>query len=332
MRTIKEDIQYKNSIVLESVIEPHMRKLIDQLNKTGTNPKDLISELYIALDKIDASRVRVIYDPKDHKREIDNMLGDMRYMIFAIKNDEIQFVSDVTGMRNRDIIFIPRNPGDKLDDQWRLAGRCFISDARNKFKSKAKRLECFLDADELWVVDLKHMFTSQMRVDRAERQKGSWENTPEFYAQWLEKNLKRYKDKINKLRASSGASFEEVTNKFNAFTKKVTEFIAKYNTYLGSVVGYRDNSIENKTHELMNVMRDCFTYMMRAIDYKENLNNYESELARYSKETGRDPEDFSFYKSSIARAAEYYNERIRNFNENLEKGEALYKECIELLK
>lgn len=316
MRTIKESLEY-DDIICESLFEKHMKKVVDQLVKFGHKPKELFSMLCFKVDKIDASRVRVIHDPEDSMSKIIKSMEEPSDVIFAIKDG---FVCCVwTSSPRNGWIWLPTHISHKETplDSW--ASRRdnplykWYDSGRRSIKSEARMLEY---ADEVWIVDAKGVLSKRvLQKERADAKYGRWENTPEFYAKVLEQNLERYKKKIQMIRMDKGSLFEKVVKDIEEFVPKVTALLFDMHKNIGQGEWGSNHRISEHISELNRITSNFFYILNKIVQNKKS-----------HEEWNRNGYSASTYHLRA------YNEELDSLRESIVKSQKMYDDILEMIK
>ena len=199
MRTLKEEIRIEKELEMltESVVEKHAQKLIDQLKRYGYSAKDLFKIANVAWDKIDASRVKVYRDPSDNSeiKEYTECVKDDKCIVFGVLNDQVGVM-----FYRGNITYLPTNDehkGKMFNSLEMRNGSEFWKYDNNQRSIQTKAKDMLRIADEVWVFNTNgKLNTFELKKSREISQKDAWDNTPEFYAEWLRKNIQKYKKKL----------------------------------------------------------------------------------------------------------------------------------------
>ena len=301
MRTLKEEIRIENELemITESVIEKHLQKLIEQLKRYGYPAKELFKIAPVAWDKIDASRVTVYRDPSD-KSEIKEYTGyvkDDNYVVFGILNDQAGVM-----FYKGNITYLPtdvRHKGKMLSSWDMRSGSEFWRRDNSQRSIKTKAEDMLSIADEVWVINLKgKLDTKELKRSRVVSQQGVWENTPEFYAEWLKKNVQKYKKKIEIIRAQKNDDFvplsEKVMQVMEAISKEMIDMHKNseygqwgYNSdlrYALSRINSRCQYAFNQLDDILRAKRDLEEAKRAVIEYGErSTSSAENYISSYSE-------------------------------------------------
>ena len=322
MRTLKEEIRIENELemITESVIEKHLQKLIEQLKRYGYPAKELFKIAPVAWDKIDASRVTVYRDPSD-KSEIKEYTGyvkDDNYVVFGILNDQAGVM-----FYKGNITYLPtdvRHKGKMLSSWDMRSGSEFWRRDNSQRSIKTKAEDMLSIADEVWVINLKgKLDTKELKRSRVVSQQGVWENTPEFYAEWLKKNVQKYKKKIEIIRAQKNDDFvplsEKVMQVMEAISKEMIDMHknSEYGQWgYNSDLRYALSRINSRCQYAFNQLDD----ILRA---KRDLEEAKRAVIEYGE---RSPSSAENYISSYS---ERYNSNIQALKSRLQEIEEMFE-------
>lgn len=192
MLTIKQDI-FESQNIFEAVIDDNIRSLINQVKNSGNKNfdlRDLFKRFTVKIDQIDPSILRVFNLKKSSELKTAEKLytkskNDNKSILFFVK-DGIVLYSFFLG--NLKLI-----PSKEYPDEYSIL--------KWEKPTKAKLFEI---STEVWVLNTEKISTSQLKRDRYNAKLGIWENTPEFYKQVKEQNIKRYKAAKTNMNISSG--------------------------------------------------------------------------------------------------------------------------------
>ena len=334
MRTLKEEIRIENELemITESVIEKHLQKLIEQLKRYGYPAKELFKIAPVAWDKIDASRVTVYRDPSD-KSEIKEYTGyvkDDNYVVFGILNDQAGVM-----FYKGNITYLPtdvRHKGKMLSSWDMRSGSEFWRRDNSQRSIKTKAEDMLSIADEVWVINLKgKLDTKELKRSRVVSQQGVWENTPEFYAEWLKKNVQKYKKKIEIIRAQKNDDFvplsEKVMQVMEAISKEMIDMHKNseygqwgYNSdlrYALSRINSRCQYAFNQLDDILRAKRDLEEAKRAVIEYGERSpSSAENYISSYSE---RYNSNIQALKSRLQEIEEMYDEYKQEKENHIEK-------------
>ena len=323
MRTLKEEIRLENEleIIIESVVEKHLQKLINQLKRYGYSVKELFKIAPVAWDKIDASRVTVYRDPSDKSeiKEYTSCVKDDNYIVFGVLNDQVGvmfYKGYVTYLPTND-----KHKGKALNSWDIRSGSEFWRNDNGQRSIKTKAEDMLSVADEVWVINTKgKLNTHELKRSRVVAQQGVWDNTPEFYAKWLENNIQKYKKKIAVIRAQKNDDFVPLSEK----VMKVIELASKemLDMHKNSEYGqWGYNS--NLRYALSRINSKC-QYAFNQLDDILRAKHDLEEAKRNVKEFGdRSPQSAENYISSYS---ERYNSNIQALKSRLQEIEEMFEE------
>lgn len=309
MRTIKESLEYDN-IICEALFEKHMKKIVDQLDKLGIKPKSLFSACGFMVDKIDASRVRVIHDPEDSMSKIVKAMEDNDYVVFAVKDDLV-----CCAWIKSHWVFLPTKK-DHTFDSWASRRDSPLYDWHESGRSIKAQSRIVEHADEVWIVNAKGVLSKrELQNERSKAKYGVWENTPEYYAKVLKQNLERYKKKIHMMRMEKGSLFEKVVKDIEEFIPKVTALLFDMHKNIGQGKWGSNYRISENISEL-NRLATNFLYSLNRI--VQNKKSHE--------EWNRDGYSTSTYNLKA------YNEELDSLRESIVKAQKMYDDILEMIK
>jgi hypothetical protein len=309
MLTIKESLEYDN-IICEALFEKHMKKIVDQLDKLGIKPKALFSACGFMVDKVDASRVRVIHEPEESIKKIREVMEDNDYVVFAIKDDLV-----CCAWIKSHWVFLPTKKGHTFDS-WASRRESPLYDWYESARSIKGQSRMVEHADEVWIVNAKGVLSKkELQNERSKAKYGVWENTPEYYAKVLEQNLARYKKKIQLMRMEKGSLFEKVVKDIEEFIPKVTTLLFDMHKNIGLGKWGSSHRISENISEL-NRLATNFLYSLNRI--VQNKKSHE--------EWNRDGYSASTYNLRA------YNEELDSLRESITKAQKLYNDILEMIK
>lgn len=323
MRTLKEEIRIENEleIIIESVIEKHLQKLIDQLKKYGFSVKELFKIAPVAWDKIDASRVTVYRDPSDKSeiKEYTDFVKDDNCVVFGILNGQVGVM-----FYNGNITYLPTDAKHKgkLLNSWdiRVGSEYWRRDNRQR-SIKTKAEDMLKISDEVWVIDTKgKLKTKELKRSRVVAQQGVWDNTPEFYAEWLKKNIQKYKKKIEVIRAQKNDDFiplsEKVMQLMDLISKEMIDMHknSEYGQWgYNSDLRYDLSRINSQCHYAFGQLDD----ILRA---KHDLEEAKKNIKDYGEHSPGSAENY------ISTYSQRYNSNIQALKSRLQEIEEMFDE------
>lgn len=344
MRTIKEEIEIGKifeEMVFEAVFERHMNMVINQFKKYSSDPnkdiKTLFKKLGFAVDKVDASRIKVFYNiDREAEREIENALDDKTKAIFClIRNPEDSqvHVAGVYVPKFKDVrgetewIYFPTKEGVALGF-W----ECTRNNPLHNYteKSKKNRIKTFKHCCEVWIVDMGDALSiAELQRQRKNAQYGVWQNTPEFYAQVAKKNIERYKQLAAKIRMEKGSDFDLMMKQADEMVKKLYEVMMDMHANMGEGEWGRNEHLSY----LASNFNDYVTRMLQRIQYVlSRQKDYEKEKSQYEKYKKGHPEIDSDDIYGIGYYLKSYREAIKDVNDYREESQKYYDSLKEGIK
>lgn len=323
MRTLKEEIRIENELemIIESVVEKHLQKLIDQLKRYGYSVKELFRIAPVAWDKIDASRVTVYRDPSDKSeiKEYTSCVKDDNYIVFGVLNDQVGVM-----FYKGNITYLPtdaKHKGKALNSWDIRSGSEFWRNDNSQRSIKTKAEDMLSIADEVWVINIKgKLNTQELKRSRVVAQQGVWDNTPEFYAKWLENNIQKYKKKIAVIRAQKNDDFVPLSEK----VMKAMELISKemVDMHKNSEYGQWGYNSDLR-YALSRINSRCqyaFNHLDDILRAKHDLEDAKKTVKEYGD---RSPQSAENYISSYS---ERYNSNIQALKSRLQEIEEMFEE------
>lgn len=323
MRTLKEEIRMENELEMltESVVEKHLQKLIDQLKRYGYPAKDLFKIAPVAWDKIDASRVTVYRDPSDKSeiKEYTDCVKDENYAVFGILNDQVGVM-----FYKGNITYLPtdnKHRGKMLSSWDMRSGSEFWRKDNSQRSIKTKAEDMLSIADEVWVIDIKgKLNTQELKRSRVVAQQGVWENTPEFYAEWLKKNIQKYKKKIEVIRAQKNDDFVPLSEKVMQIMELISkEMIDMHKNSEYGQWGY-NSDLRYALSRINSRCQYAFNQLDDILRAKRDLEEAKRAVIEYGE---RSPQSAENYISSYS---ERYNSNIQALKSRLQEIEEMYDE------
>lgn len=308
MITIKESIDNDiriSQMLTEALFEKHMQRIINQFIECGANPKDLFSILPIAFDKLDASHIKVYRDTKDKECEkaIIKALEDQN-IVFGIKNGLVCVAIHNVYSKNWRTYYLPTKQGD-IFGTWSCMTHNPINLSQRSHSAR-KFASDLRDADEVWIVNTSKLGTTHIQNDRSKAQTGVWKNTPEFYAKVLENNLKRYKDKIAKMRSNDDKPFEEISKQIEEALEKSMKLLI--DTHKNCGPGQYGSNYQIKS-AIMTANSEAQRLVSKLGDVVDEKRDYEA--AKSHEEAWRDS---GYAAKNYQRAIQYAKQQLEDFN------------------
>ena len=296
MLTIKQDI-IDSSLLFEAVIDDNIRKLINQVKQSGKpkamdDLKALFKTLEIKIDKLDPSVLRT-YDLKDSdEKKIAEKLYDKakttECACFFLKDGVVY----VCFYNNNFKIIKSKDVEDNYDVK-----KVIIGEGWGKFTKPA----LFKHADEMWVINRSKISSNALKRERYEAKLGMWENTPKFYEQVKEQNLRRYKAAIAKAKAAKGD--------IKKFYDKFLEVQEKYSNYLTTITP--EVIFNRRNCALRNAMDSADYYIRSLFNDITDIASSLDDIKSYGQESYLIRE----YNRNENRFNDDYDKVIQNFNE-----------------
>lgn len=308
MITIKESINNDTCIsqmLTEALFEKHMQRIVNQFTELGANPKDLFSALQVAFDKLDASHVKVYRDTEDKECEkaIIKALEEQN-VVFGIKNGLVCVAIHNVYDKNWRIYYLPTKKGDVFGT-W----SCMMHnplDLSQRSRSSRKFATELRKADEVWIVNTSKLGTTHIQADRSNAQTGVWTNTPEFYAKVLENNLKRYKNKIAKMRSNDDKPFEEISKQIEEALEKSMKLLIETHKNCGP--GQYGANYQIKS-AIMSANSEAQRLVSKLGDIVDEKRDYEA-----AKELEGAWRDSGYAAKNYQRAIQYAKQQLEDFN------------------
>ena len=323
MRTLKEEIRIENELEMltESIIEKHLQKLIDQLKRYGYSAKELFKIAPVAWDKVDASRVTVYRDPSDKSeiKEYTDCVKDENCLVFGILNDQVGVM-----FYKGNITYLPtdaKHKGKMLSSWDMRSGSEFWRKDNSQRSIKTKAEDMLSIADEVWVINIKgKLNTNELKRSRTISQQGVWDNTPEFYGEWLKKNIQKYKKKIEIIRAQKNDDFiplsERVMQIMEIISKEMIDMHknSEYGQWgFNGDLRYTLGRINSRCQYAFNGLDDILRAKHDLEDAKKSIKDF-GEYSRGSAE------------NYISTYSERYNSNIRALKSRLQEIEEMFEE------
>lgn len=323
MRTIKEEIKIEQEfeILTESVVEKHLQKLIDQLKRYGYSAKELFKIAPVAWDKIDASRVTVYRDPSDKSeiKEYTNCVKDDKYVVFGILNDQVGVM-----FYKGNITYLPTDNKHKgkMLGSWDM--RCdseFWRKDNYQRSIKTKAEDMLSIADEVWVINIKgKLDTQELKRSRNISQQGAWDNTPEFYAEWLKKNIQKYKKKIEVIRAQKSDDFVPLSEKVMQVMELISkEMIDMHKNSEYGQWGY-NSDLRYSLSRINSRCQYAFNQLDDILRSKQDLEGAKRNVKEYGERSPGSAENY------ISTYSERYNSDIQALKSRLQEIEEMFEE------
>lgn len=323
MRTLKEEIRIENELemITESVVEKHLQKLIDQLKRYGYSAKELFKIAPVAWDKIDASRVTVYRDPSDKSeiKEYTNCVKDDNYVVFGILNDQAGVM-----FYKGNITYLPTDPRHKYKtlNSWDMrSGSEFWRKDNSQRSIKTKAEDMLSIADEVWVINTKDKLdTKELKRSRVVSQQGVWDNTPEFYADWIKKNIQKYKKKIEVIRAQKSDDFVPLSEKVMQVMELISkEMIDMHKNSEHGHWGY-NSDLRYALSRINNKCQYAFSQLDDILRAKHDLEDAKKTIKDFGERSPGSAENY------ISTYSERYNSNIQALKSRLQEIEEMFEE------
>lgn len=323
MRTLKEEIRIENELEMltESIIEKHLQKLIDQLKKYGYSAKELFKIAPVAWDKIDASRVTVYRDPSDKSeiKEYTDCVKDENCLVFGILNDQVGVM-----FYKGNITYLPtddKHKGKMLSSWDMRSGSEFWRKDNSQRSIKTKAEDMLSIADEVWVINTKgKLNTQELKRSRAVSKQGVWDNTPEFYADWLKKNIQKYKKKIEVIRAQKSDDFVPLSEKVMQTMELISkEMIDMHKNSEYGQWGY-NSDLRYALSRINNKCQYAFSQLDDVLRAKHDLEDAKRNIKDFGERSPGSAENY------ISTYSERYNSNIRALKSRLQEIEEMFEE------
>lgn len=323
MRTLKEEIRIENELEMltESVIEKHLQKLIEQLKRYDYSAKEIFKIAPVAWDKIDASRVTVYRDPSDKSeiKEYTDCVKDDNYIVFGILNDQVGVM-----FYKGNITYLPtdaRHKGKMLNSWDMRSGSEFWRKDNSQRSIKTKAEDMLSIADEVWVINIKgKLNTHELKRSRVVSQQGIWDNTPEFYAEWLRKNIQKYKKKIEVIRAQKNDDFVPLSEKVMQVMGVISkEMIDMHKNAEHGQWGY-NSDLRYSLSRINNKCQYAFSNLDDILRAKHDLEGAKRIAKDFGERSAGSEENY------ISTYSQRYNSNIQALKSRLQEIEEMFEE------
>lgn len=283
MRTFNENENIE--ILNEAVMERHLLAFIKQLSKDGLSLKDVFGKVPdFNIAEMDGSRVKV-YDYVDDKlmKDIKKKIKALGYIFFGILNDKVTIVL----INNRDVVFVPfRKQGNDSTYSVQRENPLYYNVYSRESKTDIldKKVDALSKCDEIWEFKMnnKDFGLYGQRIDRHKAQEDVWDNSPEFYAKWIDKNRKKYIAELAKIHASKTIDIAKLTKRLSDLSAKITDLLADLSKNMNKYA--QDFTFNNTCVELPQSLARIFNKMSLLVDYQRDLTlNKEYTNPEYTK-------------------------------------------------
>lgn len=283
MRTFNENENIE--ILNEAVMERHLLAFIKQLSKDGLSLKDVFGKVPdFNIAEMDGSRVKV-YDYVDDKlmKDIKKKIKALGYIFFGILDDKVTIVL----INNRDVVFVPfRKQGNDSTYSVQRENPLYYNVYSRESKTDIldKKVDALSKCDEIWEFKMnnKDFGLYGQRIDRHKAQEDVWDNSPEFYAKWIDKNRKKYIAELAKIHASKTIDIAKLTKRLSDLSAKITDLLADLSKNMNKYA--QDFTFNNTCVELPQSLARIFNKMSLLVDYQRDLTlNKEYTNPEYTK-------------------------------------------------
>ena len=333
MRSIKEEIKFEKffgDMVLESVFERHIKRLIEQFNKYDKEPSKSIRTFFkscgIAFDTIDASKI-TIYDrfDKEAEKDIKDCYEDNSKIVIGCMKHPNTHEDMVVGA------YIAKNRNNRNENAWHFfptkEGDMFghyECNNHNPLKnyqetSKSKFAQTFKKCSEIWIINTNGIAVTDLQRARANAKYGTWQNTPEFYANFAKKNIERYKQLIAKLRMEKGSDFEQLIKETDDLVKLLYETLMDLHKHMGigdwgqsDRISYAAQEFNSNTSYVLQKLQD----VIRQQKEYEDAKKYD---AKYGEKANELEIGSGYYLRS-------YREAIKSCHEYIKRAKEYYEQ------
>ena len=323
MRTLNEEIRIENELEMltESVVEKHLQKLIDQMKRYGFSAKELFKIAPVAWDKIDASRVTVYRDPSDKSeiKEYTSCVKDDNYVVFGILNDQAGVM-----FYKGNITYLPtdaRHKGKMLSSWDMRSGSEFWRKDNSQRSIKTKAEDMLSIADEVWVINIKgKLDTYELKRSRVVSQQVVCDNTPEFYADWLKKNIQRYKKKIEVIRAQKSDDFVPLSEKVMQTMEMISkEMVDMHKNSEYGQWGY-NSDLRYALSRINSRCQYAFNHLDDILRAKHDLEDAKKTIKDFGERSPGSAENY------ISTYSERYNSNLQALKSRLQEIEEMFEE------
>ena len=316
MKIISDYINKKTEIMNEAVQERHILKFIKQLSSMGYNLTDIFSySPNFKISDMDGTRVKEYnYVDQSVLNDVKKKIKNGGYMFWGILDDKVTIISTDSYYP----IFVPvekKNPGDSLDRMKRKNPLYYYKYGRQSESARlSDKINAFSKCDAIWEFKLnesdKNLY--DLRMDRKKSQEDVWDNSPEFYAKWLEKNKQRYIVALASLKISK-YDMSKVTKRLSSISNDICNILLDLNMNMNI---YADNfSYTYGCQKLTLLIQDAFKKINDLMEIQKDINS----------ETGRRYYDIE--KKSVE-----FDKKLASLLELLEKTEKAIEEVEDMKK
>ena len=316
MKIISDYINKKTEIMNEAVQERHILKFIKQLSSMGYKLTDVFSySPNFKISDMDGTRVKEYnYVDQSVLNDVKKKIKNGGYMFWGILDDKGTIISTDSYYP----IFVPvekKNSGDSLDRMKRKNPLYYYEYGRQSESARlSAKIDAFSKCDAIWEFKLnesdKNLYN--LRNDRKKSQEDVWDNSPEFYAKWLENNKQRYIAALASLKISK-YDMSKVTKRLSSISNDICNILLDLNTNMNI---YADNfSYTYGCQKLTLLIQDAFKKINDLMEIQKDINS----------ETGRRYYDIE--KKSVE-----FDKKLVILLELLEKTEKAIEEVEDMKK
>ena len=316
MKIISDYINKKTEIMNEAVQERHILKFIKQLSSMGYKLTDIFSySPNFKISDMDGTRVKEYnYVDQSVLNDVKKKIKNGGYMFWGILDDKVTIISTDSYYP----IFVPvekKNPGDSLDRMKRKNPLYYYEYGRQSESARlSAKIDAFSKCDAIWEFKLnesdKNLYN--LRNDRIKSQEDVWDNSPEFYAKWLEKNKQRYIAALASLKISK-YDMSKVTKRLSSISNDICNILLDLNMNMNI---YADNfSYTYSCQKLTLLIQDAFKKINDLMEIQKDINS----------ETGR-----RYY--DIEKKSAEFDKKLVVLLELLEKTEKSIEEVEDMKK
>ena len=337
MRSIKEEIEFEkffSGMVLESVFERHIKKLIDQFNKYDKEPSKHIREFFkscgIAFDTIDASKI-AIYDrfDKEAERDIKDCFEDNSKIVIGCMKNPSTGEEQVVGAyvaknrNNRNVnswCFFPTKEGDMFGHY-----ECINHNPLRTYQetSKSKFAQTFKKCSEIWIINTNGIVVADLQRARTNAKYGVWQNTPEFYANFAKKNIERYKQLAAKMKMEKGSDFEQLLKESDTLVQLLYETMMELHKHM-AIGDYGQNDRISYAAQEFN---SNVSYVLQRINEVLRQQKQYEEAKKWDAKYGERANDLEFGSGYYLRS---YREAISSCREYIKRAKDYYEQYKQL--
>lgn len=336
MRSIKEEIEFEkffSGMVLESVFERHIKKLIEQFNKYDKEPSKHIREFFklcgIAFDTIDASKI-AIYDrlDKEAERDIKDCYEDNNKIVIGCMKHPNTGEDMVVGAyiaknrNNRNAnswCFFPTKEGDMFG-HWDCISHNPLKNYQEN--SRSKFAQTFKKCSEIWIIDTRGINVAELQKARTNAKYGVWENTPEFYAKFAKKNIERYKQLAAKMKMEKGSDFEQLLKESDELVQLLYETMMDLHRHMA--IG--DYGQSDRVAYAAQEFNSNVSYVLQRMNEVLRQQKQYEDAKKWDAKYGERANDLEFGSGYYLRS---YREAIASCREYIKRAKDYYEQYKE---